>query len=118
MRLKLSFLLVLIGLALFLSDASESGAPKPTPRESTKNHSQASDKRETNSDEDIDKPPIAERNQEKAYAVAANDKNKPESVRIAPIDINPLDIKKDWADYVFAVFSFLLVLIGGYQFFW
>jgi hypothetical protein len=110
---------ILIASVLFLSGASPSPEPSPvpSPRKSAQATSQSSGTagqkthgHQTPSGQTsaIAYPTSTPEQQQKLRQIATSNKKKAQPIRIAPVDIH-----RDWLDYVNPILTFLLVIVGG-----
>jgi hypothetical protein len=117
--LKLRSILILIAGALLLSAAEPSPypSPRPIPGEGTQTTSQRSD--HTGQQPQADKSPAAPtgtvansatapEEQPKLQQISDQDRREPQPIRVAPVNVN-----RDWIDYINPGLTFLLVVVGG-----
>jgi hypothetical protein len=106
----------LIGLLL----ATEPGKV-PIPGEVINNHSQKSDiQKNPGQNKNKDAPPLIKSDQKTSNNPAEQNKREAERITVSPIDVSSikigqLDIKRDWADRALVIFTGVLIVIGGLQ---
>ena len=117
--MKRTHLSILIASTLLLGAAAQqSPNPSPSPRKTEQRNCQReSVDPDSKSDDPIAAPIPPQRaseapNQQKQSGeITANNNKEPISVVVA----SAVDVRKDWVDRSFALFSFLLVVVGGFQ---